>query len=261
MSTTAVPVTPLLSGPVTDPTDAQIEPRAWLINATHQYLSRKLPLLFHQVDAVEMQCVETFTPQQVQLFILYDLEVRGGRNGTKVPAGYDRWAGNYNAEGLAEGFAWINSAGVTMGLDRKVVNPEVFEVDMTDCYSSREWGAILGDGARLLSPEEARLYDRMMLLSASRSVAHEERIVKKETAKHARSLEAGEVEDTDAVVKKLKFNKKDRPSDSKAASKADVKKLTEAEFAAKKARKAEKKRARSAKKGDAAKSDAKMDVD
>jgi hypothetical protein len=46
-----------------------------------------------------------------------------------------------------------------------------------------------------------------MLLSAFRSVAHEERIVKKETAKRARSLEAGEVEDTDTVVKKLKFNK------------------------------------------------------
>ncbi|KAJ6586657.1 hypothetical protein B0H10DRAFT_2234241 [Mycena sp. CBHHK59/15] len=137
----------------------------------------------------------------------------------------------------------------------------MFEVDITDCYSIRDFAGHIEGGARILTAEDAALYDRLILASASRSLLHEERVAKKEVQKRGREVEPGEVEDTETVIKKMRFSKvKAEPvthSVPKGAGKSEVKPLTEEELAARKERKAKKAAARKAKKEKAAA----MDVD
>ncbi|KAJ7933591.1 hypothetical protein B0H13DRAFT_2306709 [Mycena leptocephala] len=144
------------------PTPATAEsvpaPKVWLINANHQYLSQKCPLSF----------------RQIQLYFLYDMEVRSGRAGQAAPAGYANFASNYYTEGRLEAFAWVNSDGVTMGTDRKSVDPDIFEVDMASCFTVKDFKSLLPDGAKVLTPEQAELFDRMLLLSASPTLCNRE---------------------------------------------------------------------------------------
>ncbi|KAJ7860361.1 hypothetical protein B0H13DRAFT_2355623 [Mycena leptocephala] len=246
-----------VSTTITTPTATSVpEPKVWLVNANHEYLSRKCPLSFHQIDPAQPGTVEIFTPQQVQLFFLFDREVRSGRATQAVPAGYANFASNYYAEGRSEAFAWVNSDGVIMGTDRKSVDPDILEIDMASCFTVKDFESLLPDGAKVLTPEEAKLFDRMLLMSAMRSVSHEERFTRRETVKRSREAEPGEVEDTEVVIKKMKFNKVKVEPVPKGKGKSEVRQLTEEELAAKK----EKKAAKRARKANKVKSES-MDVD
>ncbi|KAJ7913386.1 hypothetical protein B0H13DRAFT_2326369 [Mycena leptocephala] len=170
-------------------------------------------------------------PQQVQLFFLFDREVRSGRATQAVPAGYANFASNYYAEGRSEAFAWS-------------VDPDILEIDMASCFTVKDFESLLPDGAKVLTPEEAKLFDRMLLMSAMRSVSHEERSLDVRQLSDLVRLSPARLK-IPSLIKKMKFNKVKAEPVPKGKGKSEVRQLTEEELAAKKEKKAAK-RARKA---------------
>ncbi|KAJ7714333.1 hypothetical protein DFH07DRAFT_1016525 [Mycena maculata] len=229
--------------------------RVWKINSTHQYLVREDRKIFLQTDVAD-QSVTVYSPHQIHLYIKYDRILRS-ENPTatrKVPGGYQLFASNYHAEGLPEAFAWVNTDGVLMGSDRKVVDRSTFEIDVRSIYTIRDLEDWVDPEYRIMTTAEGKAYDRMVLIFAQRNLAFEDRIAKREAGtKRTREDEPGEVREPEAVLKKLKFSK-NKPAEG-SSGKGKGKELTEEQIAAKK----EKKKAKKAKKaqGDSAE----MEVD
>jgi hypothetical protein len=116
-----------------------------------------------------------------------------------------------------------------------VLDPKEWRINATHEYQSRRSGLIFHQ-------IDAELYDRMVVVSASRNIFHQERQVKnlKLSKRVWEITEPGEVVDTPTAIKKLKFSENKPDPVQKGAETSEVKQLTAEEVAAKKEKKAAK---------------------
>ncbi|KAJ7782919.1 hypothetical protein B0H16DRAFT_1447159 [Mycena metata] len=225
----------------------------WIVNSTFQYLRCVGPHILLSTDVVTGE-EWVFSAMQVGMFHSHDADVRKGITGKPTPAGYSQWSSNWVAEGRPDGFMWENSEGIMMGGDREAVDLEMLQVGFSDCFMEESVLEFLAGapGHKLFSPEQIALYDRLVMISASRSASHEERVVKRGNAKRARELDADEKPDTETAIKKLKFTKvkaeEVKPAaETKAAAEAKPE-VTPEQLAAKKLKREAKSKAKKEKK-------------